>query len=147
MSPESGKDAIMSETEYPGGCLCGALRYRACGEVIDVGYCHCRICQRSSGAPVLAWASFRSEGFSYTKGSPAIYRSSEQASREFCSVCGTQIVFREDGKSRADVNVASLDRPQQLMPRYHIWTESRIDWFETADELPRYPDGGPDEAG
>jgi hypothetical protein len=137
----------MSDPEYLGGCLCGALRYRARGEAIDVGYCHCRVCQRSSGAPVLAWATFRSDDFEYTGGSPEIHRSSERARREFCGACGTQILFVEDGRDRVDFNVASLDRPEQLKPQYHIWTESQIDWFDTRDELPRYPDGGPDAAG
>ena len=33
-----------------GGCLCGALRYRAEGEPLFQGLCHCRNCQRISGA-------------------------------------------------------------------------------------------------
>ena len=135
---------MTSTLETTGGCLCGALRYAAHGEPIDVGYCHCRVCQRSSGAPVLAWASFPNDAFAYTKGSPATYRSSPRAGREFCAACGTQLVFREDGAPRVDLNIGSLDEPDRLAPQYHIWTESRIPWFETTDPLPRYPDAGPD---
>ncbi|MCH7707979.1 MAG: GFA family protein [Myxococcales bacterium] len=135
---------MTSTLETTGGCLCGALRYAAHGRPVDVGYCHCRVCQRSSGAPVLAWASFPNDAFAYTKGSPATYRSSPRAGREFCAACGTQIAFREDGATRVDLNVGSLDQPDSFAPQYHIWTESRIPWFETADELPRYPDAGPD---
>jgi hypothetical protein len=130
--------------ETTGGCLCGALRYAAHGDPIDAGYCHCRTCQRSSGAPVLAWAAFPNGAFAYTKGSPATYRSSSRAAREFCGACGTQIAFREDGATRVDLNIGSLDHPSSIAPEYHIWTESRIPWFETVDELPRYPDAGPD---
>ena len=130
--------------ETSGGCLCGALRYAAHGEPVDVGYCHCRICQRSSEAPVLAWASFPNDAFAYTKGSPATYRSSPRAGREFCAACGTQVAFREDGATSVDLNIGSLDQPGSLVPQYHIWTQSRIPRFETADELQRYPDAGPD---
>ena len=136
----------MSTDSFEGGCLCGALRYAASGAPIDVGYCHCRTCQRSSGAPTLAWASFRSDALAYTRGSPASYRSSPRAVREFCAQCGTQIVFREDESSTVDLNIGSLDRPAALTPQYHIWTASRIPWFDTADALPRYPDAGPDSA-
>ena len=137
----------MSTDKFCGGCLCGNLRYAASTEPINVGYCHCRVCQRSSGAPVLAWASFPAESFEYTRGSPASYRSSSRAIREFCASCGTQIVFREDGSARVDLNLVSLDRPDALSPRYHIWTESRISWFDTVDSLPRYADGGPEDGG
>lgn len=137
-------EQMTSTLETKGGCLCGALRYAARGEPVDVGYCHCRICQRSTGAPVLAWASFGTDAFVYTKGAPATYRSSPRAGREFCATCGTQIAFREDNASRVEFNVGSLDQPDSFAPQYHIWTESRISWFETADELPRYPDAGPD---
>ena len=135
---------MTKQLETTGGCLCGALRYQAHGDPIDAAYCHCRTCQLSSGAPVLAWVSFPSDSFSYAKGSPASYRSSSRASREFCAACGTQIAFREDGAKRGDLNMGSLDHPGSFAPEYHIWTESRIPWFETKDELPRYPDDGPD---
>jgi len=129
---------------FMGGCLCGNLRY-AVREKIDAGYCHCRICQRSSGAPVLAWATFPIAGFAYTKGEPGVYRSSPTGVREFCATCGTQIAFRgASTPTRLDINLASLDEPGSISPEYHIWGESRIPWFEIADDLPRYPDEGPD---
>lgn len=129
---------------HVGGCLCGAVRYRA-GEPVDAGYCHCRLCQRSSGAPVLAWVSFPGEAFAYEKGAPATYRSSENGRRDFCRDCGTQIAFRDARTDeRIDVNMATLDDPGSIRPEYHTWIGSRIPWFEIADDLPRYEDDGPD---
>ena len=93
---------------------------------------------------MLAWAAFPTAAFAYTTGSPAAYRSSSRATREFCGACGTQIAFRGDGATRVDLNIGSLDDPSSIAPEYHIWTESRIPWFETQDELPRYVDEGPD---
>ncbi len=135
----------MAQTDrFQGGCLCGAIRYTA-GDLIDAGYCHCRICQRSSGAPVLAWVSFPLESFAYPNGPPSIYRSSAHGHREFCGDCGTQIAFRDQKTATVvDVNIASLDDPASVAPQYHIWTGSRIAWFETTDELPRHEAGGPD---
>jgi hypothetical protein len=131
---------------YEGGCLCGALRYRARGGPADAGYCHCRICQRSSGAPVLAWASFPREEFRYTTGTPVHYASSDHGQREFCGRCGTQICYRDLADQRyVDVNVATLDAPEAVEPRQHIWTDSRIRWFDTADDAPRYPQGRADD--
>ncbi|MGB8339509.1 MAG: GFA family protein [Burkholderiales bacterium] len=59
-----------------GGCAFGKLRFEANALPIDVAYCHCKICQRTTGAPVSAFASFHFKDFRYTPGTPAIYDSS-----------------------------------------------------------------------
>lgn len=127
-----------------GGCLCGALRYRCTGEPIDVGYCHCRICQRSSGAPVVVWAVVRRSDFAWTAGDPSAFRSSAHAARLFCPRCGSPVAYQEDGEpDRIELNVAGFDDPAGLPPERHIWTASRIPWFETEDDLPRHREGHP----
>ncbi len=45
---------------------------------------------------------------------------------------------------RTDINLVTLDDPVRLAPQYHIWTDSRIPWFDTADDLPRHKGNGPD---
>ena len=131
-----------------GGCLCGAVRYRISAEPHHAGYCHCRMCQRSAGAPVVAWLTGPSDGFAWISGEPAVYRSSPKAERLFCPRCGTQLVFREPADpDRLDVTLASLDDPAAVRPGHHIWTSSRIGWFDVADDLPRYPEGGPADPG
>jgi hypothetical protein len=131
-----------------GGCMCGALRYEAREPPVDTGYCHCSMCRRSTGAPVLAWASVPAGSFAYVRGTPAIYHSSAWGQREFCDRCGTQICYRQTRDARTvDINVGSLDDPARCPPQMHIWHGDRIAWFETADRLPRHrarkePDDG-----
>ncbi len=123
-----------------GGCLCGALRYGSPVEPIDVGYCHCRMCQKLSGATVLPWASFSSGDLSYTEGQPKIFKSSDCGQREFCEACGSQIAFRAtDSDKTVEINVGTFDDPEIVAPEYHVWCESQVSWFDTADELPRHP--------
>ena len=126
-----------------GGCLCGAVRYVvSAGGIPESGYCHCRTCQRQSGAPVVAWFAVPPARVCYIKGAPARFRASDRATREFCADCGTYLVFREDDTSATvSVNTATLDDPSQVPPMFHIYTESRVSWFETADDLPRHPKG------
>jgi hypothetical protein len=133
---------------YNGECCCGALRYVSNLPPLECGYCHCVICQKTSAAPALVFASFPIHEFRYTRGTPAIYHSSEHGNREFCSLCGTQIAFREaDDAETVDVNVGSLDDPLMVSPEYHIWCQSRVSWFETADSLPEYQKGKLDDSG
>ena len=125
--------------QLEGGCLCGALRYRIGAAPLDAGYCHCRLCQRSSGAPVLAWGSVPLASFTYTTGRPTIYQSSAWGQREFCAACGSQILYRElDVADTVEINLAGLDRPEAVVPKSHIWMSSKLPWLEIADDLPRY---------
>lgn len=122
-----------------GGCLCGAITYRITRPRIDAGYCHCRICRQASGSPVVAWLTVPADGFAYTSGTPVTFHSTAHGRRDFCGACGTQLVFRSTNKpDEVDVTIASLDDPAAVAPEYHIWRESRIPWFETADALPRH---------
>ena len=128
-----------------GGCLCGAVRYRVTAEPVDACYCHCRMCQKTSGAPVVAWGNVPIEGFAFTKGTPISHQSSPKGIRHFCGACGTRLAFRyAEGPTTVYINLATLDDPEAIKPDYHIWTASQLGWFETADNLPRYADDGPD---
>ncbi len=129
-----------------GGCLCGRLRYRITADPIDAGYCHCRLCQRASGAPVLAWLTVPLAGFEYVAGTPHIVWSSKNGQREYCHDCCSQLVFRHvDTGETIDVTIATLDDPHCISPQYHIWTRSRINWLHIGDDLPQFGDSGPDE--
>ena len=44
----------------------------------------------------------------------------------------------------ADEVTGDDDLEVAVEPEYHIWNESRIPWFDTVDDLPRYEDDGPD---
>lgn len=129
-----------------GGCLCGRIRYHLDGSPLDAGFCHCVTCRRSTGAPLVAWGTWRLPALSWLQGESREYASSPKGRRRFCPDCGTQLTFvHTDAPALVDVTLASLDDPDTVQPEYHIWVRSRIAWLETADALPRHQDGGPDE--
>lgn len=123
-----------------GGCLCGAIRYRALRPAYGITHCHCRTCRRASGAPFVTWAGFDAHKFTIIKGQPAIYKSSPDVVRTFCGACGTALTYqRADLPSSVDVTLGSMDDPQMLEPKDHTWTESRLGWIHLCDGLPEYP--------
>jgi hypothetical protein len=128
----------MADQTYEGGCLCGRVRYRATGEPQRPHYCHCRMCQRGVGAPLTAWVNLPLEGFVYTAGAPAYYRSSRELQRGFCSNCGASICTLADGDAYICITLASLDDPARIAPALHMWTSSQVPWLEVDDELPRH---------
>jgi len=124
---------------HDGGCLCGKVRFRVTAPAMDKGYCHCRMCQKNSGAPVVAWATFPADSFSWIGEPPATYQSSAQARRQFCAQCGSYMVFVSDRfPSEVSVNTASFDDPEAFPPDMHIFVSTRISWLHLDDGLPEY---------
>jgi len=126
-------------TRIEGGCLCGAVRYRASGAASQATLCHCNSCRRAAGAPVVAWVTFPIAEFSFTQGAPARHRSSPSVERSFCPRCGTPLSYQHANfPNEIDVTTASLDDPSAFPPADHIWTSERIAWLELGDRLPRH---------
>jgi hypothetical protein len=101
--------------------------------------CHCASCRRASGAPCVAWAGFAADGFTFTRGNPARYKSSPGVERAFCGHCGTQLTYvRADASDFVDVTLASLDDPEALRPLDHTWVSDKLSWLLMGDDWPRY---------
>ena len=133
---------------HEGGCLCGRVRFRVIAAPLDSGYCHCRMCQRNSGAPAVAWVTFPVTSFSWIAAEPATYVSSARAKRQFCATCGSYLVFRsEDAPTEISLNTPSFDDPNAFPPQKHIFEASRISWFHTQDQLPTYAEFSPPRPG
>lgn len=127
-----------------GACLCGAVSYkflRNHREVVD--YCHCRQCQRASGAPVLAWIELEPAQFLITRGTPKAFASSAKATRWFCGDCGTPLYMTDAQGASVGVTLGSLDTPEAVRPTVHGWESERISWFCIDDGLPRYDKAPP----
>jgi hypothetical protein len=130
----------MEGIEFAGGCLCGAVRYRAGAEPIWVAYCHCASCRRATGAPVTAYAGFPAAAFTYVAGAPAHHVSSPGVRRSFCSRCGTPLTYEgERWPGEVHVLLGTLDRPERLEPQRHAFREEQIPWLrlDDADEPER----------
>ncbi len=125
---------------FEGGCLCGAVRYRATSTPLRGVICHCAKCRRHSGAPMLAFVHFPLDEFAWTKAQPQWYRSSRYAERGFCSNCGSTVAMREEVlDDRVLICVGSLDDAEPVQIDDHVWTSEQISWLRIDDALPRYP--------
>jgi hypothetical protein len=102
--------------EWTGGCQCGAVRYQLLTPPEHVCLCHCRMCQRASGQPFMAFASVRREDLRWTRGSPSSFVSSNVAERNFCSACGTPLTYHRVESGSIAVTIGSLDAPEAVCP-------------------------------
>ena len=119
-----------------GGCQCGAVRYALYAEPESADICHCRMCQRAVGNLFMAVAGVLRDQFAWTKGEPAIFRSSSAAERGFCRDCGTPLSFRYIARDRISVTLGSLDEPARARPTIQHGIESRVAWWRELFDLP-----------
>jgi hypothetical protein len=125
-----------------GGCLCGAVRFKAEGEPINVRLCHCRLCQKAMGSPFFARALFPQDAIT-VQGETGRYPTSERLDRVFCKKCGTRLfAWRTDGTA-AGIALATFDDRHAFAPTEHIWLSAKMDWVRLNDDLPRYQEGPP----
>lgn len=133
--------------DWTGGCLCGAVRYRATAAPLRAVSCHCAMCRRASGAAFLTFVHFPKEAFTWTKGAPTRYRSSANAERGFCARCGSTLSFARPSRAEIGVCAGTLDNPQDLAPEAHVFTDHQLAWLHLDDGLPRhgrFPPGADD---
>lgn len=108
-----------------GGCLCGNVRISAAGRPYRVGLCHCLDCRKFHGALFHASAVFPQHAVTI-EGEVRDY-----GERFFCPRCGSSVFSRSGDE--VEVNLGSLDAPDQLQPTYELWTVRRESW------LPPFP--------
>jgi len=122
-----------------GHCFCGFVRYEVEGTRSNETNCHCSICRRASGAPFVAWFTVSIAGFRFLSGEPASFQSSDHGTRTFCPRCGTPITFRSTNfPDEVDVTICSLEAPEQVPPKDHTRTSSKLSWIRLADGLPDF---------
>ena len=117
-----------------GGCTCRAVRYRLSPPPLIVHCCHCRWCQRESGAAFALNALIERERLRLLSGqidlvsTPSASGKGQRIAR--CAVCRVALWshYFGFGDLVCFVRVGTLDAPHQFPPDVHIYTESKQPW-------------------
>ena len=125
-----------------GHCLCGAVRYEVHGPLSEMHACHCGQCLRQSGHFVVATGALRSD-FKLLQGETLKwFRSSSFARRGFCSECGSNLFWDDDG-DEISINAGTLDQPTGLKLTKHIFVAEKADYYEIDDQLEKFAESAP----
>jgi hypothetical protein len=116
--------------QYSGGCLCGDVRVVASGQPYRVGVCHCLDCRKHHGALFHASAIFPLDAVT-TSGETRDYEG-----RHFCPRCGSSVFSRSGDE--IEVNLGSLDEPDQFKPSYELFIGCRESWLPPFPVRKRY---------
>ena len=137
------EDIIMTGKQVTGSCFCDAIQFTIELPTLFCGHCHCSMCRRPHGAAFVTWTAVPPDRLTINKGKNLLarYQSSEKGTRNFCSNCGSQLFCQvEDGV--VDIAMAALHGPIDRLPEEHYYYDSRADWVEVNDDLPKL--GGAD---
>jgi hypothetical protein len=135
---------------FSGGCACGSIRYVCARAPVAMINCHCRDCQRSSGAPFASGVVVLATDLEVT-GTPvthAVRGSSGGLSvRSFCSNCGSPLFARSDAANGfMSIRFPTLDDQSVFRPMLDIWTSSAQPWVCLDEAIPHFaesPQGPP----
>ena len=129
--------------DIEGGCYCGAVRYKASGDSLFKGQCHCRECQYISGGHPNVVMGMPASGFSYVKGKAKAFTRTDlktPATREFCAECGTHMATKSPGLPGAVLlKVGTFDDPAIFgAPQMVIYTIDKQAFHQIPEGLPSF---------
>ena len=134
-----------------GSCLCGAVRFSIDVPVKELRACHCRNCQKASGAGGSVNAVLPASAFRIKQGSPKRYSARADSGRllhrYFCGDCGSPVYSQRDAAPETVVVRAGLlDDAPDMKIAANIWTASARPWSHidaSAAQHPGQPDAPP----
>ncbi len=133
---------------HHGSCLCGRITYEIHQELSDFGYCHCRSCQKASGAAHGANAGFDRNSFVLRDPDRLLreYESSPGKRRAFCSNCGSPLfAYLSATPDVMRIRLGSLDSVFAKSAKAHTFVSQKAAWKVIDDDLPSFEEWAPRE--
>jgi hypothetical protein len=124
----------MGEGPFEGGCDCRAVRYRMASRPMFVHCCHCRWCQRETGASFALNALIESDRVTLVQGEPEIVHTPSASGKgqkiARCPKCRIALWSNYGGAGDVIrfIRVGTLDDPDAFPPDIHIFTASKQPW-------------------
>ena len=136
----------MKLPQFPveGGCQCRAVRYRITAAPLAVYNCHCKDCQRSSGATHSMSMFMRREHVVHLQGALKHFDKAADSGRVVrmlgCPACGTKVWNEPLASTQFLVlKPGTLDDMSWAVPIGNIWTASKAPWVEIDAALVNFP--------
>jgi hypothetical protein len=125
-----------------GSCLCGDVAYEIAGRAQVMRHCHCSRCRRGRSAAHATNVLYAIDDFAFTRGESrvVVYRLPETRffAVGFCRRCGGGAPHLSRERGFVVVPAGALDSDPGVRPAHHIFVGSKANWFDIADDLPRY---------
>jgi hypothetical protein len=138
---------VAQETiQLEGSCTCRSVRYRMESAPLFVHCCHCRWCQRETGASFALNAMIEADRVVLLAGEPAVVMTPTNSGKgqkiSRCPTCRIALWSNYAGAGDAIrfVRVGTLFYPDRLPPDIHIYTCSKQPWVVLPPGTPAVPE-------
>ena len=135
----------MSDASLTGGCNCGAVRFEVTAPLVGASYCHCRRCQRRSGAASSPNARAAPGAFRLLAGEERLraWKPPDGWEKWFCGDCGSSLFGRDpEDADQVSIRMGAFDGDPGIRPTVRGWVGSAAPWEPIPDDgLPRHEEG------
>lgn len=118
-----------------GSCLCGAVKLTVRNPGTSIGACHCDMCRKWGGGPLLA-VECGSDVTLEGEDNITLYNSSAWAERGFCKHCGTHLFYRLKETRQYHVPAGLFDNEPELTLGLQIFIDEKPPYYRFANETP-----------
>ncbi len=116
-----------------GSCLCGAVMITAKTMSAKVGACHCNMCRKWSGGPLMA-VDCGTDVLIEGDENVTVFNSSAWGERGFCKLCGSSLFYRLKQEQRYFLPAGIFDNAKEPIFDHQIFIDEKPDYYSFANE-------------
>ncbi|MBD2451130.1 GFA family protein [Nostoc sp. FACHB-152] len=116
-----------------GHCLCGAISISVKTISKSIDGCHCQMCRRWGGGPLLV-VDCGSDVLFQGGEKITTFNSSEWAERGFCRQCGTHLFYRLKQNNQYFIPVGLFEQPQDFVFEHQIFIDEKPGYYCFSNE-------------
>ena len=133
----------MTDEGFAGRCTCGSVKFRMTSAPLFVNCCHCRWCQRETGASYALNAMIEADRVQLIAGDVEVVVTPSESGRgqkiARCPRCRIALWSTYSWDAIRFVRVGTLESPDRFPPDIHIFSMSKQPWVLLAADTPTVP--------
>lgn len=119
---------MSDHTERRGSCLCGETQIVAKQADNSVGACHCQMCRKWGGGPLMTVDCGTEVAF-LGEDHVSVFDSSKWAERGFCNKCGSHLFYRIKGTGQYMLPAGVFEGADGLIFDHQVFVDEKPDYY------------------
>ena len=129
-------------THLTGQCLCGAVRFKADGDIAFQGNCHCKDCQQVTGAAFATLVFMNKADVTITGEMKSFDHGADSGNtltKHFCPQCGSAMFGTSVGRpENIAIRGGQINEQDAVQPQFNVYAGSKMDCTILDDSIPAY---------